>query len=48
MRWTTPRGGVFAIVVQTTSKLLLFTLAMALVDVTASVTAAPVLVDVGV
>jgi hypothetical protein len=41
------REGVLAIVVEATSKLSLFLLAVALVDVAASVTAAPVLVEVG-
>jgi hypothetical protein len=38
---------VLAIVVEVTSKLSLFALAVALVDVTASVTAAPILIKVG-
>jgi hypothetical protein len=41
------QGAVLAIVVQATSKLPLFTLAMALVDVAASVAAVHVLVEVG-
>jgi hypothetical protein len=40
-------GGVLAVIVKVTSKLPLFALAMALVDVAASVAAAPVLVEVG-
>jgi hypothetical protein len=38
---------VLAIVVEVTSKLSLFALAVALVDVTASVTAAPIVIKVG-
>jgi hypothetical protein len=38
---------VLAIVVQTTSELPLFALAMALIDVAASIVATPVLVEVG-
>jgi hypothetical protein len=41
-------GAVFAIIVQTISELLLFALAMALINVAASVTVASVLVEVGV
>jgi hypothetical protein len=41
------RGGVLAVIVKVTSKLPLFALAMALVDVAASVAATPVLVEVG-
>jgi hypothetical protein len=41
------RRSVLVIVVQTTSKLPLFALAMALIDVAASVAATPVLVEVG-
>jgi hypothetical protein len=41
------RGGVLAIIVEATSKLSLLALAVALVDVAASVATAPVLVDVG-
>jgi hypothetical protein len=42
MRWTVP-----TIVVEAVSKLSLFTLAVALVDVAASVAVAPVLIEVG-
>jgi hypothetical protein len=41
------RGSVLAIIVQVTSKLSLFTVVVALVDVAVSVTVAPVLVEVG-
>jgi hypothetical protein len=41
------RRSVLAIVVQTTSELPLFALAMALIDVVTSVAATPVLVEVG-
>jgi hypothetical protein len=41
------RRAVLAIVVEVTSKLSLFALAVALVDVTASVTAAPIVIKVG-
>jgi hypothetical protein len=41
------RGVVLAIVIEVTSKFSLFTLAVALVDVAAGVTTAPVLVEVG-
>jgi hypothetical protein len=41
------RGGVLAIVVEATSKFSLFALAVALIDVTARVAAAPVPVEVG-
>jgi hypothetical protein len=40
-------GAILMIVVQTTSKLPLFALVMALVDVPASIAAAPILVEVG-
>jgi hypothetical protein len=40
-------GGVLAIVVEVTSELSLFALAVALVDVATSVATMPVLVDVG-
>jgi hypothetical protein len=46
IRWTVPRG-VVTIVIEETSKLSLFALAVALVDVAASVATAPVLVKVG-
>jgi hypothetical protein len=42
------QGGVLMIVVEVTSKLSLFTLAVVLVDVAAGVVTAPVLVEVGV
>jgi hypothetical protein len=41
------RGAVLAIVVEATSKLSLFVLAVALVDVAASVATVPVLIEVG-
>jgi hypothetical protein len=46
IRWTAP-GGVLAIVVEATSKLSLFALAVVLVDIVASVATASVLVEVG-
>jgi hypothetical protein len=42
------QGGVLMIIVEVTSKLSLFTLAVVLVDVAAGVVTAPVLVEVGV
>jgi hypothetical protein len=41
------RGGVLTIVVEATSKLSLFMLTVALVDVAASVVAAPIFIEVG-
>jgi hypothetical protein len=47
IRWTIPGGGVPAIVVEVTSELSLFALAVALVDVAMSIATTPVFVEVG-
>jgi hypothetical protein len=47
IRWTAPGGAVLAVVVEATSELSLFAIAVALVDVATSVATTPVLVEVG-
>jgi hypothetical protein len=47
IRWTVPRGAVLTIVLEVMSKLSLFVLTVALVDVAAGVATAPVLVEDG-